>query len=290
LLELVKPDNSSYVLVDTIINKIDPLQFTQLTYTYINKIYDGYGDFAFRLKIDPGNSIREFYKMNNTYIKSFYVKKDTTTSVSAAQVFLMINGKEIRDWEYVEPEGKIELKINYPIWFPVNDTSAVQIYLDGKRIYSESLTFDYDTIDRRINIQYQTKFEKGEHNLRVFLKDAFGRIPSQPTIDKYFKVTSNLELQNVYNYPNPFSNGTYFTFVLTQVPEEVQIKIYTIAGRLIKEFKLSSAELSTNFNKVFWDGRDEDGDLLGNGVYLYKVIAKKGEQVQTTIQKLAVVR
>jgi flagellar hook assembly protein FlgD len=103
-------------------------------------------------------------------------------------------------------------------------------------------------------------------------------------------VTSNLELQNVYNYPNPFSNGTYFTFVLTQVPEEVQIKIYTIAGRLIKEFNLSSAELSTNFNKVFWDGRDEDGDLLGNGVYLYKVIAKKGEQVQTTIQKLAVVR
>jgi hypothetical protein len=290
LLELVKPDNSSYVLLDTIINKIDPMQFTKLTYKYINKIYDGYGDFAFRLKIDPGNSIREFYKMNNTYIKSFYVKKDTTTSVSAAQVFLMINGKEIRDWEYVEPEGKIELKINYPIWFPVNDTSAVQIYLDGKRIYSESLTFDYDTIDRRINIQYQTKFEKGEHNLRVFLKDAFGRIPSQPTIDKYFKVTSNLELQNVYNYPNPFSNGTYFTFVLTQVPEEVQIKIYTIAGRLIKEFRLSQAELTTNFNKIFWDGRDEDGDLIGNGVYLYKVIAKKGEQVQTTIQKLAVVR
>jgi len=290
LLELVKPDNSSYVLLDTIINKIDPLQSTKLTYTYINKIYDGYGDFAFRLKIDPGNSIREFYKMNNTYIKPFYVKKDTTTSVSAAQVFLMINGKEIRDWEYVEPEGKIELKINYPIWFPVNDTSAVQIYLDGKRIYSESLTFNYDTIDRRINIQYQTKFEKGEHNLRVFLKDAFGRIPSQPTIDKYFKVTSNLELQNVYNYPNPFSNGTYFTFVLTQVPEEVQIKIYTIAGRLIKEFRLSQAELTTNFNKIFWDGRDEDGDLIGNGVYLYKVIAKKGEQVQTTIQKLAVVR
>ena len=290
LLELVKPDNSSYVLIDTVINRLDAFNSFQLNYNYINKVYDGYGDFAFRLKVDPGNSVREFYKMNNTYIKTFFVKKDTTTSVSAAQVSLMINGKEIRDWEYVEPESRIELKINYPIWFPVNDTSAVQIYLDGKRIYSESLIFDYDTIDRRINIQYQTKLEKGEHNLRVYLKDAFGRIPTQPVVDKYFRVTSNMELQRVYNYPNPFSDGTYFTFILTQVPDEVKIKIYTIAGRLIKEFRLSQEELTTNFNRIFWDGKDEDGDLVGNGVYLYKVIAKKGDQIQTTIQKLAVVR
>jgi flagellar hook assembly protein FlgD len=109
-------------------------------------------------------------------------------------------------------------------------------------------------------------------------------------VDKYFKVTNDLELQNVYNYPNPFSKETYFTFILTQIPDEVQIKIYTVAGRLIKEFKLSSSELTTNFNKIFWDGRDEDGDLIGNGVYLYKVIAKKGDRVTSTIQKLAVVR
>lgn len=290
LLELVKPDNNFYVLIDTMISSLSPYTYIPLNYKYINKIYDGYGEFAFRLKIDEGNKIREYYKTNNIFLQNFYVKKDTTTSVSAAQVLLTINGKEIKDWEYVEPESKIELKINYPVWFPALDTSAVQMYLNGSRIYSENLIFDYDTIDRKIYVQYQTKLEKGEHNLRVYLKDAFGRISAQPVIEKYFKVTSNLELQRVYNYPNPFSNGTHFTFILTQVPDEVQIKIYTIAGRLIKEIKLSQAELSTNFNKVFWDGRDADGDLVGNGVYLYKIIAKKGDQVQTTIQKLAVVR
>jgi hypothetical protein len=290
ILELVKPDNTSYVLVDTLITSLNSQAWFPIKYTYINKIYDGYGLFAFRLKLDEGNKIREYFKSNNIYQKSFYVKKDTTTSVSTAQVYLTINGRAIRDWEYVEPEGTIELKINYPVWFPAQDTSAVQLYIDGKRIYSESLVFNYDTIDRKINVQYKTKFDKGEHNLRVYLKDAFGRIPNQPIIDKYFKVTSNMELQRVYNYPNPFSSGTYFTFILTQVPDEVQIKIYTIAGRLIKEIKLSEIELSTNFNKIYWDGRDEDGDMLGNGVYLYKVIAKKGDQVQTTIQKLAIVR
>ncbi|MGB9663700.1 MAG: C25 family cysteine peptidase [Ignavibacteria bacterium] len=290
ILELLKPDNNFYVLMDTIIGSLSQQTYVPIEYSYTNKIYDGYGEFSFRLKIDDGDRNREYYETNNIYLQNFYVKKDTTTSVSAAQVYLTINGKEIKDWEYVEPEGKIELKIDYPVWFPVQDTSAVQIFLDGRRIFNESLVFDYDTIDRRINIQYQTKFEKGEHNLRIYLKDAFGRIPSQPIIEKYFVVTSNLEILRVYNYPNPFSNGTYFTFVLTQVPDEVQIKIYTIAGRLIKEIKLSQIELSTNFNKIYWDGKDEDGDIIGNGVYLYKLIAKKGDQVQTTIQKLAVVR
>ncbi|MCX8056056.1 MAG: C25 family cysteine peptidase, partial [Ignavibacteria bacterium] len=290
LLELIRNDNTSYVLIDTVITQLNTNSYITLNYSYINKVYDGFGNFAFKLTIDPDNSIQEFVEQNNIFLKSFYVKKDTTTSVSAAAVSVLFNGREIRDWEFVEPDARIEVKINYPIWFPVTDTSAVQIYLDGQRYYANQVNFDYDTIERKINVTLETKLSKGEHNLRVYLKDAFGRISNQPIIDKYFKVTADLELRNVFNYPNPFNNGTHFTFVLTQIPDEIQIKVYTISGRLIKEMKLSAAELTTNFNKVFWDGRDEDGDLVGNGVYLYKIIARKGDKVQTTIQKLAVVR
>lgn len=290
ILELIKDDNSSYILIDSVINQLLPNSSITLNYQYINKIYDGFGNFAFKLTIDADDAINEFFEENNVFIKSFYIKKDTTTAVSEAAVSVLFNGREIRDWEYVEPQSRIEIKINYPVWFPVNDTSAVQIYFDGQRIYSHQLVYDYDTIERKLNIVLEPQLTKGEHNLRIYLKNAFGRISSQPVIDKYFKVTSNLEILQVYNYPNPFNNGTYFTFILTQIPDEIQIKIYTVAGRLIKEIHLTSSELSTNFNKVFWDGRDADGDFLGNGVYLYKIIAKKGEQTQTRIQKLAVVR
>ncbi len=289
-LELIKPDNSSYVLIDTVINRIDPYSSIAVPYHYINKIYDGYGNFSFRLTVDPDNSIDEFIEMNNIFYKSFYVKKDTTTSVSAAAVSVLFNGREIRDWEYVEPDARIEIKINYPIWFPVSDTSAVQVYLNGKRYYAEQLFYDYDTIERKINIRLETQLSKGEHNLRIYLKDAYGRIQTAPIIDKYFRVTLDMELRRVYNYPNPFKNETHFTFELTQVPDEVHIKIYTVAGRLIKEIRLNSTQLTTNFNKVYWDGRDEDGNLIGNGVYLYKVVAKKGDKTQVTTQKLAVVR
>ncbi len=99
-----------------------------------------------------------------------------------------------------------------------------------------------------------------------------------------------LKLLNVYNYPNPFVDDTYFTFKLTQIPDEIKIKVFTIAGRLIKEFILNSSQLNFDLNKVYWDGRDQDGDQIGNGVYLYKVIMDVDGKKQDITQKLAVVR
>jgi len=61
---------------------------------------------------------------------------------------------------------------------------------------------------------------------------------------------------------------------------------------LIKEIALLPSALGNNLNfvTVHWDGRDEDGDLVANGVYIYKVIMKMGDKVKNITQKLAVVR
>lgn len=109
-------------------------------------------------------------------------------------------------------------------------------------------------------------------------------------IIKKFSVNSSSKLLDVYNYPNPFAGDTYFTFKLTQIPDEIRIKIFTIAGRIVKELKLVQSELNYDFNRVYWDGRDEDGDLLANGVYLYKIIMKKGSEIINATQKLAIIR
>jgi len=50
----------------------------------------------------------------------------------------------------------------------------------------------------------------------------------------------------------------------------VKINVYTIAGRLVK--RVEANNIDQKFVKVDWDGRDEDGDQLGNGTYLYKLI------------------
>ena len=45
-----------------------------------------------------------------------------------------------------------------------------------------------------------------------------------------------------------------------------------------------------DFNKIHWDGRDEDGDLVASGVYLYRIIMKRGDKVERITEKLAIVR
>lgn len=90
-----------------------------------------------------------------------------------------------------------------------------------------------------------------------------------------FRVVSSgkLRLERVMNYPNPFDDrtGTDFTFLVSQ-EAEIEIKIYTVDGRLIK--RLSHIPAQPGFNQVSWNGRDEQGDRLANGVYLYKIIAR----------------
>ena len=98
----------------------------------------------------------------------------------------------------------------------------------------------------------------------------------------------------MYNYPNPFKDGTYFTFIVTgdKIPDQLYLKIYTVAGRLIRTINVSSAELGSDvgFKRIYWDGKDEDGDEIANGVYFYKVIYKVKDVVKTVTQKLAKIK
>jgi hypothetical protein len=99
-----------------------------------------------------------------------------------------------------------------------------------------------------------------------------------------------LAIHDLLNYPNPFARETSFAFYLTQ-DADVQIKIYSIAGRLIRVMDLPFGE--RGFNVISWDGQDAYGDELANGVYLYKVSARsqgvEAERVER-IGRVAVLR
>jgi flagellar hook assembly protein FlgD len=113
-----------------------------------------------------------------------------------------------------------------------------------------------------------------------------------PATEVTFRVETEPKLFEVYNYPNPFSAETYFTFEIAgeTLPDVVHIKIYTIAGRLIEDIPVPQSELSGGFNKILWNGKDRDGNSIANGIYFYKIISKVGGKTVETIQKLAKIR
>jgi hypothetical protein len=84
----------------------------------------------------------------------------------------------------------------------------------------------------------------------------------------------------VYVYPNPFVAAEGHTeFVFKGLPNTGSIKIYTLSGELVKEIVIAGGEAK-------WDARNDDGDEISSGVYVYVV---KGEGVTET-GKIAVIR
>lgn len=80
------------------------------------------------------------------------------------------------------------------------------------------------------------------------------------------------QITELLNYPNPFSSQTNFTYKLTE-EAEVEIKIYTLSGKLIRTLKNASGLADYNYNTV-WDGKDQDGDQVASGVYIFKALAR----------------
>ncbi len=80
------------------------------------------------------------------------------------------------------------------------------------------------------------------------------------------------QITELLNYPNPFSAQTNFTYKLTE-EAEVEIKIYTLSGKLIRTLKSASGLTDYNYSTV-WDGKDQDGDQVASGVYIYKAVAR----------------
>ncbi|MBD3289084.1 T9SS type A sorting domain-containing protein, partial [candidate division KSB1 bacterium] len=190
------------------------------------------------------------------------------------EISLKFNDDEFEHDGYTNPTPNLKIEIT-------DTLSGVNIAGDiGHNI---NLTVD----DEKINVTdlfnyYQDSFLSGQiqkqlgplnegvHDLVV---KAWDNSNNSSELRTQFTVVADNELvlDRLLNYPNPFANETEFTF-WTNSECEATIKIYTVAGRLIK--KIDHIYAKYGFNHVRWDGLDEDGEPIANGVYLYKIYAK----------------
>jgi flagellar hook assembly protein FlgD len=100
-----------------------------------------------------------------------------------------------------------------------------------------------------------------------------------------------LVLDHVLNYPNPFTTKTQFWFEHNR-PEQnlqVRIQIFTLSGKVVKTIKRTINDAGNRSSEVEWDGRDDFGDKVGRGVYLYRltVITPEGKKKEK-IEKLVI--
>ena len=205
-------------------------------------------------------------------------------------VDVTFDGVNILDGDIVSPTPLIalELRDNNRYLFKT-DTLGIEVKLgticdlcELERINFSNPNVTFTPASENSNYRVQFKPEglaDGMYSLQVEATDASG---NQSGIGPYtitFEVINESTVTNFYPYPNPFSTSTRFVFTLTgtEVPDQVTIQIFTVAGRVVREItqdELGPIRIGNNITDYAWDGRDEFGDQLANGTYLYRVKLK----------------
>lgn len=123
------------------------------------------------------------------------------------------------------------------------------------------------------------KLTEGPHSLSLKVWD-INNNSAERTIDFVVSPSADLALKHVLNYPNPFTTHTAFYFEHNQacLGMDVQIQIFTVSGKLVKTIDKRVKTEGYRTEPIDWDGRDDFGDKIGRGVYIYriKVIASNG--------------
>jgi len=133
-------------------------------------------------------------------------------------------------------------------------------------------------------LKYSPTLSSGEYELTIEATDFAGNVGQQML---RLKISGEFELLAIANHPNPFTDETIIAYTLTNEAQEVTIKIYTSAGRLIRTFDFVN---EVGYVEHVWDGRDGFGDEVANGVYYMKFVAKNGEKRIERVEKMAKIR
>jgi len=120
-----------------------------------------------------------------------------------------------------------------------------------------------------------TGLTDGKHTAELKVWDVFNN-SAKTTVDFVVSGSKEVTLQHVYNYPNPFTTKTSFMFEHNRacVPMNVQVQILTVTGKLIKTISQNVTCDGFRYDKIDWDGRDDYGDKIGRGVYIYRLRVK----------------
>lgn len=156
------------------------------------------------------------------------------------------------------------------------------------KVLNEYYEADLDTYQSG-SLTYQLEaIEPGLHTLTFKAWDVNNN-SSERTIEFNVQEDQEIALSHVLNYPNPFTTHTEFMFEHNQVCAslETKVEIYSVTGKLVKTIFENVNTKGFRVEGVAWDGRDEFGDQLAKGVYIYRVVVKNADgEVAEKMQKL----
>lgn len=248
------------------------------------------GNNVLLVDVNPNGDQPEKFRFNNALQLPFYVIADKINPI----LDVTFDGRHILNGDIVsaKPDILVRLKDENRS-LALNDTTDFTlafVYPNGSQV---PIAFSNPNVEFLPATQSETQDGKNEAKINIrpeFLQDgnyellitARDRSNNNFAAEPYriaFKVVTQAMVSNVVNYPNPFTTNTKFVFTLTgsELPDFFNIQIMTVSGRVVREItqaELGPLFIGRNITQYAWDGTDQFGKPLANGLYLYRVSAK----------------
>jgi hypothetical protein len=231
----------------------------------------------------------EQYHFNNIIQKPFFVTTDKTNPL----MDVTFDGTHILDGDIVSSKPNILITLkDENMYLALNDPADFKVFIQYPNstllipvIYGPQLAFTPAVLPKNsCKLNYMPSLATdGVYTLVVQAKDRSNNSSGSLNYQINFEVINHATITDVMNYPNPFTTATHFVFTITgsEVPTMFRIQIMTITGKLVREIErdeLGSLHIGRNITEYAWDGRDQYGDRLANGVYFYRVLTKIGSE------------
>ncbi|MFH1320028.1 MAG: C25 family cysteine peptidase [Bacteroidota bacterium] len=244
------------------------------------------------IEVNPKDTLwqLEQYHFNNIAEIPFFVQSDQTNPI----LDVTFDGIHILDGDIVSAKPEIVIQLNDENKFlALNDTSLFKVYLKiPNSTIDEHIPFVNGSgkeimrwtpaalPNNSCKIEYIPELKQdGKYELLVQATDISDNNSGDIDYRISFEVINKPTITNVLNWPNPFSTKTHFVFTLTgsEVPQDFRIRIITVTGKVVREIfadELGTLRIGRNITDYAWDGKDQFGDQLANGIYLYKVVVR----------------
>ncbi|NDK57720.1 putative type IX secretion system sortase PorU2 [Pontibacter fetidus] len=257
------------------------------------------GNYKVTMYVNPRLQPEQNY-FNNIYVVPFKVKSKLHPIMDVA-----FDGVHIMDGELISPSPMVSITVKdenrQAFLEDASGMSVVLVYPDRveKELVLDKTSADLDHVeifpateksDFRVEFKPKKLEADGLYRMEIRAKDVAGKQSGISPYSINFEVENQSAITNFYPFPNPFSTKTNFIFTLTGsvIPDHIKIQILTITGKVVKEImkeELGPLRIGNNKTEYAWDGTDMYGDKLANGVYLYRVVVSRSDEMMYHKQK-----